>query len=349
MRQGMHILADRRIRGLFLQALLLVSLNLLLSAALPLLVPRYGALLASAAAAATGLLLLGAIYRYVRARHLQLDQAVRQIQRYIGGDRDARIPCDEEGELNRLFHEINSLAAILNAHAENEGRAKGVLRDALSDISHQLKTPLAALSVYHGILQQESADPETVQRFTALSEQELEQMEHLVQSLLKLASLDAGTLVMEKAEHHISHIMDRLRQRFAFRARQEGKRLTFTGSEAVTLLCDPGWLMEALGNLIQNALDHTGPGDTVSVEWRSLASVVEITVTDSGTGIHPEDLPYLFKRFYRSRFSQDARGVGLGLPLAKAIIEAHSGTVSARSTLGRGAVFTVTFLIPTKL
>ena len=345
----MNILADRRIKGLFLQAMLLTAGNVLLSAALTTLCPGHAAFLSAAAAAATGLLLLGAMYRYFHVRHQQLCRAVRQIQRYVGGDRDARIPCGDEGELNRLFHEVNSLAAILNAHAENENRAKNVLRDALSDISHQLKTPLAALSVYHGILQQESADPETVRTFTSLSEQELERMERLVQSLLKLARLDAGTMTMEKAEHHISHMMEQIRQRFAFRAQQEGKTLTFTGSDAITLLCDRSWLMEAIGNLIKNALDHTGPGDTVAVEWRSFASVVQVTVADSGSGIHPEDLPHLFKRFYRSRFAQDTQGVGLGLPLAKAIIEAHSGTITVRSTLGTGTVFTITFLIPTKL
>ena len=85
------------------------------------------------------------------------------------------------------------------------------------------------------------------------------------------------------------------------------------------------------------------------MEWRESASILQILVRDSGRGIHPEDMPHIFKRFYRSRFSKDKQGVGLGLPLAKAIIEAHSGTIEVDSQLGRGTVFTVNFLIPTKL
>ena len=87
----------------------------------------------------------------------------------------------------------------------------------------------------------------------------------------------------------------------------------------------------------------------IAVNWRRFGQIVQITVRDDGNGIHPEDLPHIFKRFYRSRFSLDTQGVGLGLPLAKAIIEAHSGTVEVDSALGEGTVFTINFLIPTEL
>ena len=113
--------------------------------------------------------------------------------------------------------------------------------------------------------------------------------------------------------------------------------------------CDQNWLTEAISNLVKNALDHTKEGDSIQVEWRESASILQILIRDNGRGIHPEDMPHIFKRFYRSRFSKDKQGVGLGLPLAKAIIEAHSGTIEVDSQLGRGTVFTVNFLIPTKL
>ena len=100
---------------------------------------------------------------------------------------------------------------------------------------------------------------------------------------------------------------------------------------------------------MKNALDHTDKGGTVRIEWRALPSAVQLKVADNGCGIHPEDLHHIFKRFYRSRFSKDTQGVGLGLPLAKAIIEAHNGTIEVDSELGRGTVFTVNFPNPTKL
>ena len=122
-----------------------------------------------------------------------------------------------------------------------------------------------------------------------------------------------------------------------------------SGSDNVLLLCDRDWLIEAIDNIVKNALDHTEKGDTVRIEWKALSSTVQIAVKDNGCGIHPEDLHHIFKRFYRSRFSKDKQGIGLGLPLAKAIVEAHNGTIEVDSELGIGTTFTMNFLIPTKL
>lgn len=289
------------------------------------------------------------LYLYFREQNKIMEDAISRIRDYISGDRDVRLECNEEGELYRLFHEINSLASILNAHGENEERAKKFMKDTISDISHQLKTPLAALNIYNGLLQQEAEDVSEIQEFTALSEKELDRIENLVQNLLKITKLDSGTIVFEKKMENISEMMDYIERHFACQAQQEGKKLSFSGDEKVMFFCDQSWLTEAISNLVKNALDHTEEGDSIRVEWRESASILQILVRDSGRGIHPEDMPHIFKRFYRSRFSKDKQGVGLGLPLAKAIIEAHSGTIEADSQLGRGTVFTVNFLIPTKL
>ena len=115
------------------------------------------------------------------------------------------------------------------------------------------------------------------------------------------------------------------------------------------LFCDRDWLGEAIGNIVKNALDHTGKGDTIYIKWTALPSAVQITIKDNGCGIHPEDLHHIFKRFYRSRFSKDTQGIGLGLPLAKAIIEAHGGLIEVESELGIGTSFIMNFPIPTKL
>lgn len=98
-------------------------------------------------------------------------------------------------------------------------------------------------------------------------------------------------------------------------------------------------------NLVKNALDHTEKGDSVRIEWKTSASALQIAIEDNGSGIHPEDLYYIFKRFYRSRFSKDTQGTGLGLPLARSIIEAHGGSISVDSELGSGTVFYLYFPI----
>lgn len=228
-------------------------------------------------------------------------------------------------------------------------REKQFLKNTISDISHQLKTPLAALNIYNGLLQDEAEKLPNIKEFATLSEQELDRIETLVQSLLKITKLDAGSIVIEKSMESVADMMQDVEQHFAYRARQEQKEILLSESEDISLLCDRDWLIEAIDNIVKNALDHTANGDTVRIEWKALSNAVQIVVKDNGCGIHPEDLHHIFKRFYRSRFSKDKQGIGLGLPLAKAIVEAHSGSIEVDSELGRGTTFTMNFLIPTKL
>ena len=344
------MLADRKIRHLLGQIAGITGIFLLILVLLAVL--KCPALCMAAVSAVMAAAILAAVYRYFREQEKILENAAEKIREYLSGNHEARIPCDDEGSLCRLFHEVNSLAAVLNAHAENEGNAKRFLKNTLSDISHQFKTPLAALNIYNGLLLEEAADLPEIREFAALSEQELDRIETLVQNLLKITKLDSGTLVMEKAIENVSEMMEAIEKHFAFQADREGKNLSFSGDDTAVLFCDRSWIIEAISNLVQNAFDHTREGDSIQLRWQALPLAVRIVVKDTGRGIHPEDLYYIFKRFYRSRFSKDTRGIGLGLPLAKAIVEAHSGAIEVDSTLGAGTAFTITFPesgIPTKL
>lgn len=288
-----------------------------------------------------GSCLWGVLFRHFQRQNALLEQAVRQIQSCLDGNPDARLDCDREGELYRLFHAVNALAAVLSAHADQQ--EKRFLKNTIADISHQLKTPLAALNIYNSLLQDEAVSPSEVKEFADLSEQELDRIETLVQNLLKITRLDAGSVVLEKKNENVAEMVQDIARQYNYRAEQEQKKLVLSGAEDVTLWCDRDWMQEAVDNLVKNALDHTQSGDTIQVEWNALPSMVQIKVRDNGSGIHPEE------RFYRSRFSQDTQGIGLGLPLAKAIVEAHHGTIEVDSELGKGTTFTLNFPIPTKL
>lgn len=345
----MKILVNRKIKRLFLYVLLSVVAFTAASVLIICLGLKNAALYVAIAAVLMTLIIFAVLYWYFRDQSKTMNDAIAQIREYIAGNRNARIECDDEGDLYRLFHEVNSLVTILNAHAENEGRAKTFMKDTISDISHQLKTPLAALNIYNGLMQQEVNDSPELKEFTSLSEQELDRIENLVQNLLKITKLDAGTITLEKQPQNVADMMGYIERHFAYQAQQQEKTLILSGNEEVTLVCDQTWLIEAISNIVKNAFDHTKPGATIRLTWRAFASVIQITVSDNGSGIHPEDLPHIFKRFYRSRFSKDTQGIGLGLPLAKAIIEDHNGTIEVNSTLGVGTTFTINFLNPTKL
>lgn len=288
-------------------------------------------------------------YKYFEDQNKIMEEAIQQITEYISGNKNVSLECNDEGELYRLFHEINTLVAILNAHADKESDAKKFLHNTISDISHQLKTPLAALNIYNGLLLDETKEYPDTHELVTLSEQELDRIEILVQNLLKISKLDSGNIIFEKNKENIYELTENVQRHFEFRAKQEGKIISISGDENIILSCDRNWMIEAIDNLVKNSLDHTDKGDIISIEIRQFASIVQIVVKDTGCGIHIEDMPYIFKRFYRSRYSKDKQGIGLGLPLTKKIVEAHNGTIEVDSTLGIGTTFTMNFLIPTKL
>jgi signal transduction histidine kinase len=257
----------------------------------------------------------------------------------MDGDTGVRLSDSGEGSLSRLFAEINGLATSLTSHIHNEKQSREFLKETISDISHQLKTPLAALRMYNDIIKEEKADGDTVDSFLSKSERELTRMETLIQNLLKLARLDAGTIGIEKSEHDLTDFLEDCAGGFLTRAELEGKRLSLRRGDAVISRFDWMWMKEAVCNIIKNALDHTENGDSVEISCAKNTVYTEITVIDTGSGIYKEDIHHIFKRFYRSRFSKDRQGIGIGLALSKAIVEKHGGTITVESEPGKGAAF----------
>lgn len=281
----MKILVNRKIKQLFLYVLLAVVAFTAASVLIICLGLKNAALYVAIAAVLMTLIIFAVLYWYFRDQSKTMNDAIAQIREYIAGNRNARIECDDEGDLYKLFHEVNSLVTILNAHAENEGRAKTFMKDTISDISHQLKTPLAALNIYNGLMQQEVNNSPELKEFTSLSEQELDRIENLVQNLLKITKLDAGTITLEKQPQNVADMMGYIERHFAYQAQQQEKTLILSGNEEVTLVCDQTWLIEAISNIVKNAFDHTKAGATIRLTWRSFASMVQITVSDNGSGI----------------------------------------------------------------
>lgn len=339
----MRLLANRTIRRLLLAV---TAVLLLYALAIQLFSGHFTLSLLLLSLAASGVILLFCI-RYFKKQDSIIEEANDQITRFLSGERTARIDCDKEGEIYCLFQSVNTLASVLNAQTEREKQTNEFLKSMVSDISHQLKTPLSALGIYNELIA-DADSQEDMRRFSAASEAELARIETLVKNLLTLTRLDAGAIIFEKNRENLADLMADLKQRFSCRAELEKKEIRLSG-ENEFLYCDAPWLTEAFGNLIKNALDHTSEGGIVSAEWRRSGNILNVTIRDNGSGIHPEDIAHIFKRFYRSRFSKDTQGIGLGLPLAKTIIEAHDGMIEVDSEPGHGTVFSVNFLIPTKL
>lgn len=279
--------------------------------------------------------------RFLAEAHRKLHRMEQSVRRFMEGDFEQRIPAEEEGDFALLSAAVNEMASSLNSHKEAQKKAKEFMKDTITNISHQLKTPLAALFMYQEIIQQETGEEETVKKFAAKSVTALERMQTLVLNLLKIARLDADMIVFRRQEVKVGELVEDIRAELETRAEKERKEIILTGDADSHMVCDRDWMQEAVSNLVKNALDHTKEGQRVEIAWENTAVGVRIQVTDNGSGIHPEDLYSIFRRFYRSRFSNDREGAGLGLPLTKAIVEGHGGTIGVDSILGQGAAFTI--------
>ena len=282
------------------------------------------------------------VMRYLQKRDRIYTEAAAALDQCAEEGFTLKLPELYDGALYQLFSRINFMAGMLKTGQEAEHKVKEFLKAAVADISHQLKTPLAALSLYQEIIRKEPEQAQTVAHFAEKSEAALKRIEGLIRTLLKLTRLDAGSVVFCKKVSDAKELVLEALEELRDRARIEGKEILLSGENA-NAYCDPDWSREALENLIKNALDHTAGGGRIRIGWEQGALMTRFTVEDSGEGIAEEDIHHIFKRFYRSGNSRDSQGAGLGLSLVKAIAEGQGGTVSVRNEPGRGAAFVLAF------
>ena len=282
------------------------------------------------------------VFLYRRERLYKKSESI--IKNYIDGNYTVHLSQSNEGTIYQLLSSVDQLATMLQAKNDTEQKTKEFLKSTISDISHQFKTPLAALMMYQEIIESEPDNPETVKEFSLKIGTALKRIEQLIQAMLKITRIDAGSISFEKSNYSISNILNHAISELTTRANNEKKEIIIDGNSEQMLYCDIEWTSEAIGNIIKNALDHTDMGGKITISWKQTPAMVRILIKDNGHGIAPEDIHHIFKRFYRSKNSSDSQGIGLGLPLAKAIIEGQGGIISVQSEALQGTTFTLSFL-----
>lgn len=296
------------------------------------------------AAAWLSVFLMSGVFVFLRKRDRLYQRAEGIVQQYIAGDFSRHLPQTSEGAVYQMFSSMDQLATILQARGETQQKEKDFLKSTISDISHQLKTSLAALTMYQEIIAGEPDNPDTIREFSEKMGVSLKRIKQLIEAMLKITRLDAGGIVFEKQKNPVYEVVSHGINELKVRAKRENKKIILEGDRDQTVPCDLEWTGEAIGNIVKNALDHTDSGGIVHIMWAQSPAMVRIQIKDNGSGILPEDIHHIFKRFYRSKKSLDTQGVGLGLPLAKAIVEGQKGVISVKSELGEGTAFTISFL-----
>lgn len=265
-------------------------------------------------------------------------------RKVVDGDYDITINENKEGDLSKLAVAFNAMRETIRNNINELKNEKQFLVDLLSDISHQLKTPLSSMVVYNDILLNRELTKEQSKTFLLNNQNQLNRMQHLIQSVLKLAKIDAKAIELDNEMQSLNETIQEAIDALESKAVEYGVKLNFIGSEEVIFEHDRLWLQESLINIIKNGIEHTQREGEINISLSENPVYRRIIVEDNGEGISEEDLPNIFKRFYKARNSKKSDSIGIGLALAKSIIEAHNGFIEARSKSGEGAKFIITFL-----
>ena len=260
------------------------------------------------------------------------------LDRIMEGQYDTLMQHDTGSELEDSIYKA---VVLLREEREQAQGAKKNLADNMADLSHQLKTPAASIGLTLSLLKKKAWDEETKQDIGRM-EGQVGHLQHLVGSMLTLSRLDAGVLELEEKEFDLEEMLVDAVQPFVRQMEEKGICFGIRGADGISLSGDFGWCSEAFGNIIKNCVEHTPEQGNISIACRDNPIYTEIVIQDSGRGFDEADLPHLFERFYRGAGSSKD-SVGIGLALAKSIIEKENGTVTAKNTETGGAGFYIKF------
>ncbi|MCT8978784.1 HAMP domain-containing histidine kinase [Clostridium sp. CX1] len=265
-------------------------------------------------------------------------------KKVVDGDYDLTINENKEGDLSKLAVSFNSMREIIKNNIGELKKEKQFLVDLLSDISHQLKTPLSSMVVYNDIMLSKELSKEQSKTFLLSNQNQLDRMHHLIHSILKLAKIDAKAIELDREKQSLNETIQEAIDSLESKALEHRVKVNFIEKEEVNFEHDRLWLEEALINIIKNGIEHTLEDGEVTINLYENPVYRRIIIEDTGEGIREDDLPNIFKRFYKARTSKKSDSVGIGLALAKSIVEAHEGIIEAESKIGIGTRFTLTFL-----
>ena len=292
-------------------------------------------------ALAVGLLLSGAHIAFAIQRYRQMEALAQRLDRILHGQDRVLIEDAAEGELSILNSELQKMTTRLREQANQLSSDKRQLTEAIQDIFHQIRTPLTSMNLLVSMLGEEDLPYDRRLSMTRELRRQLERVQWLVETLLKLSKIDAGTAQFRSDLVSVAELIEKADQplRIPMELREQSFTVHKTGEHFTG---DLNWTTEALGNILKNCMEHTPVGGVITVTAEETALFTEIIVEDSAPGISKADLPYLFDRFYKGEGSSDD-SVGIGLALSRSIIAAQNGTIKVENVPTGGARFTIRF------
>ncbi|GIP03360.1 MULTISPECIES: HAMP domain-containing sensor histidine kinase [Paenibacillus] len=288
------------------------------------------------------ILLIGGSLLFTKWRYREIEKLSVYLREISSGNDTLDVRDNTEGELSILKNDIYKVTRMLSEHRSLLQRDKLQLTDAISDISHQLKTPLTSMTVMADLLSAPDLPPAKRTEFTHHIRIQLERIDWLVSSLLKLSKMDAKTIPFKKDRIPMKNLIQKALEPVMIPMDIKGQTVSIAGDDDVSFVGDFNWTAEAVINILKNGVEHTPEGGAIAISFSENALYTEIVIADNGKGIPKEELPYIFKRFYKGKNASEG-SIGIGLAMAQSIIASQNGVIDVTSDSEKGTQFRIKF------
>ena len=281
--------------------------------------------------------------KHEKDQNKEIKKIVKCIEEINKKNYSINIDENSEDELSILKNELYKITIMLKEDAENSKKDKLKLKDSLSDISHQLKTPLTSINIMlDNILDNPDMDSNTKEKFIQNIKREITNISSLVGEILKLSKFDASVIKFEEEQVSINDIVKSAISNVEMMAELKNINIEVTNQDNIKLVCDAKWQTEAITNILKNCIEHSKENSTIIIDINSNKIYKQIIIRDNGEGIDEKDLPHIFERFYKGKNSSKD-SVGIGLALAKTIIEKDNGSIKVDSKKGKQTTFVIKY------
>lgn len=284
------------------------------------------------------------IILYLRRRDKKIQQITNYINQIKNKKYDLNIEENTEDELSNLKNELYKITIMLKEESEISKKDKENLKMSVEDISHQLKTPLTSITIMLDNLKDNpNMEEKTKQKFIFEISKQVEWINWLVISMLKLSKLDANVVQFYDEKINLNKFIGEIIKNLEIPIEVKNQKIIIDGDENVSFIGDYKWQQEAITNVIKNCIEHNENNGTIYINYEENSLFTKITIRDEGEGIPKEDLKHIFERFYKGKNSSE-NSVGIGLALAKNIIEKNNGMINCKSELDKGTEFVIKYM-----
>ncbi|MFJ5714438.1 sensor histidine kinase [Neobacillus sp. NPDC093127] len=285
-------------------------------------------------------LLIGCSLLFTSWRYREIEKLSGYLRQISSGDYSLDVRDNHEGELSILKNNIYKVTIMLSEQRSLLQQDKIKLTNAISDISHQLKTPLTSMMMMVDLLSDANLPAVKRTEFTNNIRIQLERIEWLVSSLLKLSKIDAGTVHFKKEVVSVKRLLLKALEPVVIPMDIKEQTVLLDGDDRVSFVGDLNWTAEAVINILKNCVEHTQEGGKITISFSENALFTEMVIADNGKGIAKEDLPYIFKRFYKGKNAGED-SIGIGLAMAHSIITSQNGDIEVKSKNEEGTQFRI--------